>query len=124
MCRCIRVRAAVLKQKMPTAPANPAPIVRSARMDASAATFLIVRPAAVAAASRSSGPIIELKPSDLRVVTGLRPTTKKPRDEADTDNGGEGGERPGLHRLDQGVGRGVAQLGSLVEGGVREIAGI
>src|SRR5471032_2506265 len=123
MCLCIRVRAEVLKQKMPTAPANPAPIVNSARLEASAAALLIARPAALAAARRSSGPTNALKPSDFRLVTGLRPATKKPRDEADTDHGGEGGQRPGLHRLDQGVGGGVAHLGGLIEGGVREVAG-
>src|ERR1700720_2723084 len=95
-------KAAQVRQAAPTAMAAPAPRISRVRVAASCAATRRERAAAAEATTRKSGPITEgLAVAESFFGAGLVPTTKPACEEADADDGGEGGKRPGLGMLDQ-----------------------
>src|ERR1700730_18663723 len=116
MLRSSSTKAEQARQTAPTAMGAPAPRISKPCVAASWAATRRVRAAAAEAATRRSGPITEgLAGAESFLGAGLVPTTKPACKEADADDGGQSGERPGLGMLDEGVGRLVLELRRVVD---------
>src|ERR1700730_7413393 len=110
MLRSSSTKAEQARQTAPTAMAAPAPRISKPCVAASWAATRRVRAAAAEAAIRRRGPITEgLAGAESFLGAGLVPTKKPACEEADADDGGQGGERPGLGMLDQRVGRPIPE---------------
>src|SRR5258706_15203245 len=124
MWRSRSVTAARLRQIRAAAPPTLAPRMSISLLVASAAASRTARPAAVVSARRSRGPIIDAPCRGELPRTGrLRPTTKVPRKETQSEQRGQRGERPRFDRLDQRVGGGLAYLCRLFAESSRGVAG-